>query len=63
MKALSCNMGVAHVKCKSCWVSLNLRALGFLESVFLVSLRGEGVQEASPLLKNEHVQEPSRLVD
>ncbi len=28
------SMGVAHVSCQSCWVSLNVRVLGSVESVF-----------------------------
>ena len=46
-------MDVAHVKCQNCWVSLNLHALGFVESVFLMwSLQEEDAQEASPLLND-----------
>ena len=49
-------MGVAHMKCQNCWVSLNLHALGFSESVFLMwSQDEEGDQDASPLLNDEHV--------
>ena len=59
-----CRMGVAHMKCQNCWLSLNLHTLGFVESVFLMwSLQGEGAQEASTLLNNESVNEPSQLVD
>ena len=29
-------VGVAHVQCQNCWVSLNLHALGFVEGLFLI---------------------------
>jgi hypothetical protein len=52
-----CNMGVAHMKCQNCWISLNLHStLGFIESMFLMwSFQEEVAQEASPMLHNECV--------
>ena len=64
MPSPCCSMGVAHVNTQNCWVSLNLHALGFVEIVFLIwSLQEEGTREASPLLNDERVLEPSQLVD
>ena len=49
-------MGVAHMECQNCWVSLNLHVLRFVESVFLMwSLQEEGAQEASTLLNDVRV--------
>ena len=49
-------MGVAHIKCKNYWVSLNLHALGIIESVFLMwSLQEESAQEAASLLLNNEL--------
>ena len=49
-------MGVVYVKFQNCWISFNLHALGFVESVFLIwSLQEEDTQEASTLPNDEHV--------
>ena len=49
-------MGVAHMMYQNCWVSLNLHALGFVESLFLMwSLQEEGAQEPSPMLNDKHM--------
>ena len=51
-----CSMGIAHVKYQNRWVSLNLHALRFVESVFLMwNLQEEGTQETSPLLNDKGV--------